>query len=477
MAEVPKQFPLPSGEPEMQPRWKTPFGGSISQGAGETIQNTGQVLMRGGFALLGLGMAKQSNTPGLAPAIAGIGNGIADVLQQRWWRKEAEFFDEKYTKPYSQTIQMAYQKFAAETSPVTITKEIQIPDKEGKTVTKTVPVTGFPLSRDPKTGQVTDVIPGNTEQGISFYSRASQELNSTIANSTIQYLDSTGMPMFKDNPIVAQKAASIHQMYTKWTGQVTGGFKDQMELGTELTKQDKNKALTEKAEFETYVAGPAKLANDKLKAEAAMVRAQRTGLGRGGRGSSSTRIDPKSLTNPADILHYVTNDKNHIAAIKAAIENAGLGSESKLDEGYDVNPKTGDYTTTYRDVRQSVMKQEIGERVRYYTALNLKIPLVRADEVMLNDPTTRQYSNLYNLALQYDMVDPEMIRNLWYQSDGNTDIINSQLTRLQLEAESKSKPKEEAAPPSKGLLERLQEFGASQGFGGRSGDITGGFKK
>lgn len=89
-------LPQPGQQPETPEEPKP-----VSQ---NLIRAISQNLLRTGFDILGGGFASEFSNPQLQQSFSQMGMDISNVLQTRWWQKEAENFDSQYFDSYKQAM-------------------------------------------------------------------------------------------------------------------------------------------------------------------------------------------------------------------------------------------------------------------------------------------------------------------------------------------------------------------------------------
>lgn len=150
-----------------------------------------------GFALYGAGVAQSTNNPAAGAALAQFGEGLAQTFQKRWWKKEAEIFQQRYVQPYQQTAQQAMNKWEKEAQEI-VSRKVDPEDEQ--TVTK--------QQRD--------------------YLKSRMNFVNAINSASNQLLMAT--TKYPTNPLVGQISDNLQGAYLNWADQLTSAMAEGAQL-------------------------------------------------------------------------------------------------------------------------------------------------------------------------------------------------------------------------------------------------------
>jgi hypothetical protein len=193
---------------------------------GDTVQQFGGSLLAGGLGMIGANLSQNTDNPWYAYSMQRFGNELKDMLQQRWWKKQAEIFSDRVAKQYQQNLTAAQEEWNKATSPV----RKKITDKEQIEHLK---ANAPPGSFDPMTNELiglqrTDadgnvsVVAQGSEESFTMLQKANEKFFGTYQQLSTQVLD-VASSKFATNPFINNMAAGIVERTAAFVDQVTKG--------------------------------------------------------------------------------------------------------------------------------------------------------------------------------------------------------------------------------------------------------------
>ena len=148
-----------------------------------------------GAAVFGVGLAKETKSPRVAGAFAAAGQQAANMLQQRWWAREAEVVMQGPGQQYAQNLQKGFGKFKSQSA-----KIMKMPSSTPEEI--------------------------QDKQRAYFTARTDfVNLINSESNSFMEVL-----AKFPANPILGQASDRILQNYLSWAEQLSGATEEAQEF-------------------------------------------------------------------------------------------------------------------------------------------------------------------------------------------------------------------------------------------------------
>ena len=386
----------------------------------DLIAGFGRALVPLGMSLIGGDIARNYRNPMAGFAFAQAGDKIADVLQDRWWKREADAFQKSVGEKFKGNLKQLQAQFVQSTTPVQYKpqdpKEL---DKykdapPGAVDPTTGTVTGIPIYGTPPTDksgkptgppQIVGVIPQGSDASIQRLLQAREAFYNGYHQLSMDYMDTAAK--YGNNPYISNSAQTLMQNTTQFMNHIAQGPKEQMDLRRSAAAAASSSAQANLMNKQAAAEPSPEEAQKKRSLENLKLQAETGELGaraseERANAAKATGANQVVFQNPTNVGQVITNfqttDKKWQMQMTSAVNSAKMSGNQ------------GDLTMAFQAGRELLLPAVTSQ---------LHLTPGQADVQMYDDAIGRPYSNVTRILEKVPNVTEEEAKQAIISTNGD----------------------------------------------------------